>query len=218
MGMPAGLIVVSTGGQACLFAGARLYLMGLNKGPTPMQQNASQATREDYLAMEAVAGQRHEFYRGEVYAMAGGTFRHADIATNILSALRVKLRGKSCRAMNSDMRLHTPSGLDTYPDVSAFCGTAELTDKDTTLLNPALIVEVLSPSTRDYDKGGKFTLYRSIPSLEDYLLVDSEEVFVEHFRRIGAGEWVLREYTDLADEVPLDSIVERLALSEIYAG
>ena len=184
----------------------------------PMQQNVSRQTREDYLALEAASGQKHEFYRGEVFAMAGGTFRHSDISSNVLAALRVMLRGKSCRAMNSDMRLHTPSGLDTYPDVSAFCGTAELTDKETTLLNPALIVEVLSPSTRDYDKGGKFTLYRSIPSLRDYLLVDSEEVFVEHFRWTRAGEWVLHEYREASDEVPLGSIDECLAVAQIYAG
>jgi Uma2 family endonuclease len=180
-----------------------------------MQQNVSQTSREDYLAQDAAGGQKHEFYRGEVFAMAGGTFRHADIAGNVLTALRLKLRGKSCRAMNSDMRLHTPSGLDTYPDVSAFCGAAELTDKDTTLLNPVLIIEVLSPSTRDYDKGGKFTLYRSILSLRDYLLVDSEELFVEHFRRSG-GEWVLHEYREWGDEVPLASIGESLALADIY--
>ena len=184
----------------------------------PRQQNASRQTHEDYLVLEAVSAQKHEFYRGEVFAMAGGTFRHSDISSNVLAALRVMLRGKSCRAMNSDMRLHTPSGLDTYPDVSAFCGTAELTDKETTLLNPALIVEVLSPSTRDYDKGGKFTLYRSIPSLRDYLLVDSEEVFVEHFRWTRAGEWVLHEYRESSDEVPLGSIDGCLVVAEIYAG
>ena len=183
-----------------------------------MPKNASQLTREDYLALDAAAGQKHEFYRGQMFAMTGGTFRHADISSNVLATLRVMLRGKSCRAMNSDMRLHSPSGLDTYPDVSAFCGTAELTDKDTTLLNPVLIVEVLSPSTWDCDKGGKFTLYRSIPSLRDYLLIDSDEVFVEHFRWSDGGEWVLHEYRRLSDELPLASIDERLPVAEVYAG
>ena len=128
------------------------------------------------------------------------------------------LRGSRCRAMNSDMRIHTPSGLDTYPDVSAFCGTPELTDGETTLLNPVLIVEVLSASTRDYDKGGKFRLYRSIPGLEDYLLIDSEEVFVEHFRKTDSGEWTLREYRRRSEEIVLASLGVRLSLDEIYAG
>lgn len=185
---------------------------------SPMQQSAKRITRDEYLALDAASEEKHEFYRGEIFAMAGGTFRHSDISSNILSTLRVTLRGKACRAMNSDMRIHTPSGLDTYPDVSAFCGNPKLTDNDTTLLNPVLIIEVLSASTRGYDKGGKFTLYRSISSLKDYLLIDSEVVFVEHFRKTEASEWILHEYRELSDKIPLESVEEHLAVAEIYAG
>jgi len=92
--------------------------------------------------------------------------------------LRQALKGKSCQPMNSDMRVQTPSGLDTYPDISVYCGEPDLGDNDTTLLNPTVIVEVLSPSTRDYDRGGKFSHYRSITDLQDYLLVDPGAVLV----------------------------------------
>jgi Uma2 family endonuclease len=89
--------------------------------------------------------------------------------------------------MNSDMRIATPSGLNTYPDTSVYCHAPELTDNNRTLLNPVLIVEVLSPSTRSYDRGDKFMHYRSIPSLQDYVLIDSEMVLVEHYQRIGVS-------------------------------
>lgn len=183
-----------------------------------MQQAAKKYTREEYLDVAETSKEKCEFYCGEVFAMSGGTFNHADISANIVSAFRVRLRSKSCRAMNSDMRIHTPGGLDTYPDVSVFCGKPNLTDKNSTLLNPAIIAEVLSPSTRDYEKGGKFTLYRAIPSLRDYLLVEPEKFFVEHFRKTDNGEWLLHEYQDVSDGIPLLSIEEVLPLEEIYDG
>lgn len=89
--------------------------------------------------------------------------------------------------------MHTPSGLDTYPDVSVFCGEPNLTDHQQTLLNPVVIIEVLSPTTRNHDRGDQFVLYRTLPTLHDYLLVDSEQVLAEHFRRLDSGEWLLHE-------------------------
>lgn len=175
-------------------------------------------TRDEYLALEAQSDIKHEFFQGEIFAMSGGTYHHADIAGNIYAHLKTKLRGRPCRPMNSDMRIHTPSGLDTYPDVSVFCGQPELQDAQRSLLNPAMIVEVLSPSTRTYDRGDKFALYRAIPTLQDYLLVDSEQVLVEHYRRSADNEWILREYRGMEDNVMLTAIEETLSLEIIYEG
>lgn len=177
-----------------------------------------QASRADYLALDLASVGKHEFYRGEVFAMAGGSFRHAKVGLNISSHLSHVLRGSPCQPMNSDMRISTPSGLDTYPDVSAFCGDPELADNGHTLLNPVLIVEVLSPRTRSYDRGDKFMLYRAIPSLMDYVLVEPDDVLVEHYQRTGAYGWQLHEYRSLADVLPLKSVGQAISLAQCYEG
>jgi len=181
-----------------------------------MQQALASCTRDDYLRLDETSDGRHEFFQGEVFAMTGGSFNHAAIGLNIATTLTTSLRGGPCRPMNSDLRIHTPAGLDTYPDVSAFCGEPELSDRQKTLLNPVVIIEVLSPTTRSYDRGDKFALYRGIPSLRDYLLVDSEQILVEHFRRLDNGEWLLHEYRLVSDTILLVSIDSTLALSMIY--
>lgn len=173
-------------------------------------------SREEYLAVEETAKTKHEFYQGEIFAMSGGTFYHAKISVNIVVTLTIKLRGQSCTAMNSDMRIHTPSGLDTYPDIPVFCGKPLLTDHQRTLLNPVLLVEVLSPSTRYYDQNDKFALYRTISTLSDYLLVDSEKVHVQHFHKLQENEWLLHDYFALTDIIQFDAIDESLSLAEIY--
>jgi len=186
-----------------------------------MQTAIKRYTREEYLALEEMAEVKevkYEFYQGEIFAMSGGTFKHSRIKVNTVSALHQKLRGKSCQLIDSDMRIATPSGLMTYPDASVFCGQPELTDNQRTLLNPVVIIEVLSPSTRRYDKSDKFMLYRSIPTFRDYLLVDSEQVQVQHFRKTDNNEWILHEYFDLTEEVYLGSIDEFLSLAEMYEG
>lgn len=181
-----------------------------------MLQPKPQTERDDYLLMEAQGDEKHEFFAGQVFAMAGGTFNHARVAGNLFAQLRQTLRDKPCQPMNSDMRIHTPSGLDTYPDVSVYCGQPELSDNQTTLLNPVLVIEVLSPSTRDYDRSGKFAHYRSIPGLQDYLLIDPESVLVEHFNRIKRDEWLLRVYSDMAASITLGSLGITLSLTDIY--
>ncbi|MEZ5450708.1 MAG: Uma2 family endonuclease, partial [Thiolinea sp.] len=159
-----------------------------------MQVVKSHITREEYLQLDDAADEKYEFHQGEMYAMAGGTFNHARISLNATTELDVRLRNKPCQPMNSDMRVSTPSGLDTYPDASVYCDPPELADKNRTLLNPVLIIEVLSASTRSYDRGDKFMNYRSIPGLKDYVLIDSEAVLVEHYQRLGTYEWRLHEY------------------------
>ena len=181
-----------------------------------MLQAKPTLSRADYLQLDEQSHEKHEFLDGQVYAMAGGTFNHARVSGNIFATLRQALRGKPCQPMNSDMRVHTPSGLDTYPDISVFCGEPELTDNQRTLLNPLIIIEVLSPSTRDYDRAGKFTHYRSIPELQDYLLVDPESILVEHFHRLKRDEWLLRVYSSLAVDLKLDSIDVTVSIQDFY--
>ena len=183
-----------------------------------MQAINTQISRDDYLRLDAAATEKHEFYRGQMFAMAGGTYQHARIGLNATTELAVRLRGKHCQPMNSDMRVSTPSGLNTYPDASVYCLTPSLTDNNRTLLNPVLIIEVLSPSTRSYDRGDKFMHYRSIPSLQDYVLIDSETVLVEHYQRIGTYEWHLHEYRQLTDPVTLALVEQTLEVACFYDG
>jgi Uma2 family endonuclease len=118
--------------------------------------------------------------------------------------------------MNNDMRIRTPSGLNTYSDISVFCGDPDLTDKQGTLDNPVLLIEVLSPSTRNYDRGDKFWHYRSITTLEEYLLVDSESIYVEHHQRQSKDEWLLHEYRDLQSTLQLKSIGVSIDVATLY--
>lgn len=172
-------------------------------------------SRDDYFALDN-AEQKYEYYQGEVFAMTGGTYNHAAIGANIVTVLKIKLRGKSCQPTNSDMRVETPTGLITYPDAAVFCGKPELTENQCSLLNPIVIIEVLSSSTRRYDASDKFTLYRSIPTFKDYLLIDSEKIYVQHFRKIDNNEWILHDYFDLNDSIFLASIQENIGLNEVY--
>ncbi|CAK0767241.1 Uma2 domain-containing protein [Gammaproteobacteria bacterium] len=173
-------------------------------------------TREEYLAMEEITAGKYEFYQGEIFAMAGGTFNHSMISGNIFSALKTKLRAKFCQPTNSDMRVETPNGLITYPDAAVFCGKPELSENQCSLLNPAVIIEVLSSSTRRYDLSDKFLLYRAIPSFHDYLLIDSEKIHAQYFHKIRQHEWILHEYFESHDVIDLLSIQETLSLQEIY--
>ncbi len=175
-------------------------------------------SRAEFLCFDEVSPAKHEFYRGEIFAMAGGTFGHAKIGINITSYLHTLLRGNPCQPMNSDMRISTPSGLDTYPDVSVYYHAPELTDNDRTLLNPVLITEVLSPSTRSYDRGDKFMHYRSIPGLRDYVLVESESVFVENYHHVGQNEWHLYEYQQLSDVLDFSFMGQKLEIARFYEG
>jgi Uma2 family endonuclease len=182
------------------------------------QEAVNYITRDEYFELENKSDIKHEFFDGEIFAMSGGSFNHAAIGVNVVTAFKIKLRGKCCTPTNSDMRIETPNGLITYPDAAVFCGSPELTENQCALLNPVVIIEVLSPSTRRYDESGKFALYRSIPSFQDYLLIDSEKVFVQHFRKIDNDEWLLHDYYNLADSIVINSIQETIYLHEIYDG
>ncbi len=175
---------------------------------------------EEFLEMENAADEKHEYYKGEIFAMSGAKVPHNTIATNFLGTLINKLKGKKCKPFNSDQRIHIPSNtLFTYPDISIICGEIiTLNDDDYNVLNPTVIIEVLSKSTKNYDRGEKFKLYRDIASLKEYMLVDSESIHIEIFRLNENGHWELEEYNSLTDIVSIKAIDETVSLSEIYDG
>jgi Uma2 family endonuclease len=174
-------------------------------------------TCAEYIAAELSAEVRHEFLNGAVYAMSGGTPEHAALGAAVLGELRSALRGKPCRVFSSDLRVRIPqTGLTTYPDASVVCGKLE-TDLDDTsaLLNPIVIVEVLSPTSEAYDRGAKWAHYRRIESLREYVLVAQDEPRIELYRRNEAGHWELHEATR-GGSVAVDSIGALLHVDAIY--
>ena len=173
---------------------------------------------EEYLELEREAETKSEYYRGEVYAMAGASERHSTIQVNTLASLAVQLKGRSCKAHGSDLRVKVShTGLYTYPDASVVCGPARFDDKQrNTLLNPTVVIEVLSESTEAYDRGRKFDHYRTVDSLTDYLLLWQDDPTIEHFVRQTGGQWLLTATKGLDAVVRIDSIGCILSLSEIY--
>ena len=175
---------------------------------------------EEYLEQERKATEKHEYYQGEVFAMSGTSLEHVIISRNVMIELGNKLKGKSCQPFDSDLRMHIPPNtLYTYPDLSIICGKPELTDEHfDTATNPTVLIEILSPSTRNYDMGIKFKLYRDIPTLKEYILVDSENVYVEKHTRQADNIWLLSEIKNTGDILKIESIQVTLALSDIYEG
>ncbi|MCL4828922.1 MAG: Uma2 family endonuclease [Caldilinea sp.] len=172
----------------------------------------------DYLAAERTSVIKHEYHAGKVYAMAGASERHNLIVVNLVALLHGQLRRRTCTVYPSDMRVKVVTeGLYTYPDISVVCGAPQFEDEHRdTLLNPTLIVEVLSPSTENYDRGRKFQSYRSLPSLMEYVLVAQDQAHVEHYIRQPDGRWLLAEYSTLAATVRIDAIGCELTLTDIY--
>ncbi|MEP6663581.1 MAG: Uma2 family endonuclease [Verrucomicrobiota bacterium] len=182
-------------------------------------QTTSRLTEKDYLEIERAAPAKSEFFDGEMFAMAGGTFPHSLIGTNVAGEFRAHLKGKPCRAFNADLRVKVKAtGLYTYPDLSVICGPPDFVDgeKDT-ITNPTLIVEVLSDSTEAYDRGAKFEHYRQMPSLREYLLVNQKEPRIEQFVRQTSGEWLLREASGLEGVLHSEALGISVSLREIFA-
>jgi len=170
--------------------------------------------------MERQSDIRHEYLNGEVFAMTSASLRHNTIVSNLAGILYVQLRGRPCRAYVADLRLRvTKTGLYTYPDLVVVCGEPQLADAHLdTLLNPTLIVEVLSPSTEATDRGRKFAHYRMIESLAEVVLVSQERVQVERFSRQPEGGWLLFDASRLEDRLQLASIACELPLADVYEG
>ena len=175
---------------------------------------------EEYLEAERAAVEKHEYYQGEVFAMSGASLRHNRIFSNLFTDIGSKLKGKDCQPYGSDLRIHIPKNtLYTYPDISIICGDVDLTDKEfDTATNPSVIIELLSKSTRNYDKGEKFTLYRDIVSLQEYILIDTEKVFVEKHIRNADNSWQLTDYRSLDNSFTIETINSNFLLKDIYEG
>jgi Uma2 family endonuclease len=188
--------------------------------PTLASKPERWITPEEYLEADRKAEFKSEYLDGQVFAMSGASRRHNLIVGKLIVALGVQLHGRPCEVYPSDMRLRVPeTGLYTYPDVTVVCGTPELQDGHfDILLNPTVLVEVLSESTERTDRGRKSLHYRRIRSLAQYLLVSQDEPLVESYRRTGEAEWQLTEAVGVDASVTLDSIGCTVELSELYEG
>jgi Uma2 family endonuclease len=175
-------------------------------------------TLSEYLEQEARTQVKHEYYQGEVFAMVGGTPRHALIATNFTGEARQRLVNSRCVAYNGDLRIKVDeSGLYTYPDASIICSDLQL-DEDLpgTVLNPTIVVEVLSETTEKYDRGRKSAHYRRIASLQALVLISQDRPLVECFTRHESGGWLLSEVSELEQSLLLDSVGIAIPLAELY--
>jgi len=179
-------------------------------------------TPEEYLRRERDSLDKHEFYRGEVFAMAGGSAEHSRITANAIRRIGERLDGSPCGVFDSNLRIRIPSSsLYTYPDVSVICGPLEYDPLDRsreTVLNPRVLVEVLSPSTEAYDRGTKFENYQQIDSLREYLLLSQNVARAETFLRQPDNTWLYTAVTGLETSVLLASLRIEVPLAELYAG
>jgi Uma2 family endonuclease len=176
-------------------------------------------TEDEYLRLERQAETKSEFHDGQMFAMAGGSGNHALLA-NTIGALLYREAPSGCRVYNADLRVHIPAaGTYTYPDCSVVCGEPQFSgDQRDNLLNPLLIVEVLSPSTEGYDRGKKFEMYRTMASFREYLIVHQDRRLVEHYSRQDDKSWLLREHSGAEAAVSIGSVGVQISLAELYAS
>ncbi len=185
---------------------------------------------EEYLELENASQEKHEYFQGEIFplyrddnstgitSMSGASFNHNLIFTNVFSLLGIKLKAKNCIPFGSDMRMNIPENtLFTYPDISVYCNEIKhLAEDENTNLQPKVIIEILSPSTKIYDRGNKFKLYRDIPTLKEYILIDSESISVDAFYVNEKQNWELNERKQLQEKLTLVSMGFEIALTDIY--
>ncbi len=182
-------------------------------------QPKPQITEAEYLERERVSPGKHEYYAGQIFALAGASEAHNLIASNVHASLYAQLRGRGCRIYPSDMRIKVlKTGLYTYPDLSIVCGKPEFTHmaKRDTLINPTLIIEILSPSTERYDRGVKSQNYRTIEALKEYILIAQDIYHIEQYTRHEPNKWLLTEAVGLEAALTLSSIESVLALADAY--
>jgi Uma2 family endonuclease len=175
-------------------------------------------TIEEYLQMERASNVKHEYYQGEVFAMSGANSRHNFIFSNVFGEMCIQLKNSACHPFGSDMRMHIPeNSLFTYPDISVYCGEPIImNDEDDTVIYPTIILEILSKSTRNYDRGQKFKLYRDIPTLKEYILIDTETICVEAFRINTHNHWEPEVYKTLQETVLLPTVGVAISMRNIY--
>lgn len=181
-------------------------------------QTSSKYTPQEYLALERASQQKNEYFNGEIFAMGGASERHNLIAGNVFASLHTQVKGKPCKVYSSDMRVKiSVTGLYTYPDVIALCGEASFEDEQQdTLLNPNIIIEVLSKSTEGYDRGEKFAHYRKIESVKEYVLISQDKSRVEDYARQSDNQWLMSEVSRLQESLHLPSINCTLLISDVY--
>ena len=175
-------------------------------------------TLDKYRALEETADFRNEYHDGIIVPMSGGTINHNRIVCDLIFLLKIALKGTPYEIFSGDLRVWIPQyRRGTYPDVMLVSGKPVFNDnRKDEILNPSLIVEVLSKSTEEYDRGTNFLYYRSIPELKEYLLVSQYEYFVEHYQKTGEGQWLLQEYRENDQEIALKSVDLSLAIKDIY--
>ena len=175
-------------------------------------------TPAEYLEFERKSEIKHEYFNGKIFAMSGAKRNHNKIVGNLSGLIWQHLKGKNCEFYPTDMRVFVPqTGLYTYPDLTVVCGEPQFQDDVfDTLLNPVLLIEVLSDSTEGYDRGKKFQHYRSIESLQEYVLVSQNEARIEKYVKHGDGFWLLSEAVGFDSEIEFASIECRIALAEVY--
>ena len=174
-------------------------------------------SHEEYFALERESEEKHEYVAGEVFAMVGGSPTHSEIAANVIVALSPQLRKRGCKVYTSDLRIAIQHlDIYTYPDVTIVCGERQF-DGSVGLLNPTVVIEVLSPATERYDRGKKFMRYQRLVSLREYVLIAQAYPFIERFSRLDNGLWSRDFADDLGSAIALPSIDCALSLAEVYA-
>ena len=175
-------------------------------------------TIAEYLEMEKASQEKHEYFHGEIFAMSGASTNHNEIFSSLFFEIASKLKGKACRPYGGDMRMQIPQNdLFTYPDISIYCNGVKASEvDDETFIEPTAIIEILSPSTKNYDRGHKFDLYKDVPSLKEYILIDSESVFIEAFHTDYNRNWEVIEYNELSDSLKFVSMGFEVSLKDIY--
>lgn len=184
-----------------------------------MQQPAKKHyTPAEYLAREDAAEYKSEYYQGEIFAMAGGSINHNRIVGDLYGKLNRTLLNKNCEAFMNEMKVWIETEqLFTYPDILVVCGKPQFyQDRDDIVTNPRLIVEILSEATKNYDRGEKFKFYRTLPSLQEYLLIDQYTIHVEQFFLESPGKWIFTEYREAGNVLKLTSVDFQIVLQELY--
>lgn len=176
-------------------------------------------TPEEYLALEEKAEFKSEYDQGEIFAFSGASLNHNQIIQNVCSRINQQRKKHNCRVFANDLRLWIEANqLFTYPDIMIICDKPKFySDRDDTVVNPNIIVEILSESTKNYERGDKFVFYRSIPSFQEYILIDQYSAYVEQFNISAAGKWQLTEYKNVKEHLTLTKIDFQIPLEEIYA-
>ncbi|MCB0153793.1 MAG: Uma2 family endonuclease [Anaerolineae bacterium] len=183
-----------------------------------LQKQSNYYTTAEYLALEEAADYKSEYYRGEIFAMAGASANYNRIAGNLYAILNFGLESKPCEVFSSDMKLHVKQGeLYTYPDIMVVCGrTKFVKDRTDTITNPNVIIEVLSTSTEAYDRGLKFELYRAIDTFQFYILIDQSRVHLDYYHKLPDGRWVLTEFKSADASLTIESLDLEIPIARIY--